>query len=246
MVDAAPARNHSAATLAYRLAAVVARPLDAIDPDTGGLEPLSVAATRAIAQNPHFRGPMNRAVAGTLGLFDLALDAEQLERFAESEHPQLAVALVADDLARVREAATQLAAAIVHKRALAFTLKAERERVRAAFGEESYRIATREVPMLHAGLTELDIGNVDVLKVAQGAEDPATFAKRLTGFGFDALSAFVQRTAPGLSSLFRFRCPAQAEPAIRDRLAHLIADTHCEHIVKLNRRRFQPWLATTG
>jgi hypothetical protein len=246
MADAALAPDGNAARLAYRLAAVVARPLDVVDPDVGGLDPLSAATTRAIAANPHFRRPINRAVAQSLGLFDLAIDGEQIAAIAASERSRMAAALVADDLARVYEAALELAAVIVHKRALAFTLKADRERVRTAFGDEPYRIATREAPMLYASLTELDLGKADVEAVASGAEGAPTFAKQLASRGLEALSAFVRREAPVLSPLFALRCPAQVDTVNRDRLAQLLGDAHCDHIVKLNRRRFAPWLAPIG
>ena len=100
--------------------------------------------------------------------------------------------------------------------------------------------------MLYAGLTDLDLGQADVRSVASGSEEAQTFAKRLAGLGFEALSAFVQRAAPFLSPLFALRCPSQVEAASRERLAQLLGDTHCDHIVKLNRRRFASWLATIG
>lgn len=246
MADAAPANDTGATRLAYRLAAVVARPLDAIDPERGALEPLSAATTRALAANPHFRGPVNRAVAAQLGLFDIALDADDLRALAAAERAKMAAAFATDDLARVRDAARELGAAIVHKRALAFTLKSERDRVKAAFGEEPYRIATREAPMLYTSLADLDPGDVDVTAVARGAEEAELFARRLSGLGFQALSAFVQKSAPALSSLFGLRCPAQPEAQGGDHLLRRLEGPHCDHIVKLNRRRFEPWLATIG
>lgn len=246
MADAAAANETSSVRLAYRLAAVVARPLETIDPERGALEPLSAAATRTLAANPHFRGPINRAVARQLGLFDIALDDGDLRELAAAERTRMAAALVADNLAAVREAAQELGAAIVYKRALAFMLKAERERVRIAFGEEPYRIATREAPMLYASLADLDPADLNVKLVADGAEDAQPFGKRLASLGFEALSAFVQKTAPALSPLFELRCPEGSDAARRDRLTQRLESSHCDHIVKLNRRRFAPWLATIG
>jgi hypothetical protein len=231
--------------LAARLASVVARPLDLLDGALGGLEPLSAAETRAIAAHPAFRVPFNRAIASTLRLSEIAIDREHLQRLAQSPRSRLATLLVSQKMDLVERAALHLAAAIVHRRVLKLTLKAERARIKQVLGEDGYLVATREAPLLHAVLAELDSGSVDAM-IVESATAPAEARPRLIGLGLRALCGFVERVEPPLSGMMALR----AEPALNAepgrRAPDAVNDTHCDHIVRLVRRRVQPWAAIIG
>jgi hypothetical protein len=232
--------------VAARLATVLARPLDVFDQGAGRLEPLAAAEARAAAAHPAFRAAINRAVAGTLRLGEIAIDRTQLHRLTTSARGRTAVLLVSEKFDIVRSAAMQVGAAILHKRVLKFTLKADRMRIRTILGDDAYRVATQEAPLLHAVLAELDAGLPEAGNILGRDTNVDEASAQFTDFGLQALRGFVVCVEPALSPLMIHRWPSACDADARRCLVRPLGDTHCDHIVRLIRRRLQPWSAFIG
>lgn len=230
--------------LAAQLAAVFVRPLDVFDSHAGRLEPLTATETRAIAAHPAFRAPLNRAMASALQLANTTLDEQQLARLNTDGRLRCAVLLVSQPQQALRQAATVVAAAVLHRRVLKIAFKAEIGRIREVLGAEGFEIATREAPLLHAALGELDAA-VDPA-VFDAAVSAAEGQRHCLEFGLDILCRFVDGAVPALSDLMRFRCRSDLERQARGTVGKPLHAAHCDHIVKLIRRRMPSWSATIG
>jgi hypothetical protein len=235
---------HRDLALVAQLAGVFVRPLDAFDEHAGGLHPFTAAETRAIAAHPSFRAPVNRAVTGAMQLSEIVLGSEQLRRLPTDVRLRCAVLLVSQAMDLVRGAAIAVAAAVLHRRVLKLTLKADLERIRDVFGPEGFEIATREAPLLHAVLADLDT------EPSAGVFDPSVTAdegrRKVLDSGLDVLCRFVSATEPGLSTLMTHRCLSDLDWQTRRYNAGPLGAAHAEHIVRLIRRRVPSWSAIIG
>jgi hypothetical protein len=127
---------------------------------------------------------------------------------------------------------------------LKLAIKAELARIREVLGPDGFEIATREAPLLHGALAELD-----------ASADPGIFdlsvpvpdaGKRVADFGLGILRRFVGRTEPVLSELMARRCQSDLDRQARGPIAANMIDVHCDQIVRLIRRRMPSWSAIIG
>jgi hypothetical protein len=230
--------------LAAQLAAVFVRPLDVFDEHAGRLEPFTATETRTIASHPAFRAPLNRALTKAMGLSDVAIGREQLDRLRTDHALRCAVLLVSQSMDLVRQAAEIVGAAVLHKRALKLTLKAELARIREILGPTGFEIATHEAPLLHGALAELDAAADP--KIFDPAASAAEGRKHLIDFGLQILCGFVGRAAPALAELMTHRCQSDIDRQARGHAPGPLGALHCDHIVRLIRRRLPPWSAIIG
>jgi hypothetical protein len=228
--------------LAARLASIIARPLDKLDASSCQAGPLAAKELRALAANPAFRRPVNLAVARTLQLNQLALGPADIARLSESPPTRLAVLIVSDEMVRVQEAAQLAAAAILSRRVARLTLKTERDRARELFGSTGFEIATQEIP-LNAALADLasDMNAEDPLAPEMPIEEARD---TVAGFGMAVLQSFAKSVEPALSRLMALRLPGRGPGSGGTDLRLL--DSHCDHLVRLFRRRMRPWAAIIG
>jgi len=230
--------------LAAQLAAVFVRPLDVFDDNAGRLEPFTARETRTIAAHPAFRAPFNRALASTMRLDETAIGDEQLGRLFSDARQRCAVLLVSQNLDLVRRAAAIVSAAVLHKGVLKLTRKPDLTRMREVLGPDGFEIATREAPLLHGALAELDAGADP--KIFDVAVEAAEAQRLVVEHGLAILGRFVDHTEPALSEIMSRRCQSDLDRQARHRPARPLSDAHCDHIVKLIRRRLPPWSAIIG
>jgi hypothetical protein len=154
------------------------------------------------------------------------------------------VLLVSQNLDLVRRAAMIVAAAVLHKNVLKLTRKPDLARMREILGAEGFEIATREAPLLHGALAELDAGADP--KIMDASVEPAEAQRHVLDLGLTILGRFVDHTEPALSDIMSHRCQSDLDRQTRHHPARPLSGVHCDHIVKLIRRRLPPWSATIG
>lgn len=231
--------------LVAQVASALVRPLAHLDPTACRLAPLSETAVQALAVHPAFRLPLERALSRSLGLGRAKIDDSFLARLRSSARTRVCALVASQPLPLVREAAVQVGAAILHRQVVGKILKSERERLRSVFGDGGFQVATQEAMLLHAPLAELDTG-VAGPGVLDDTVDPAVARERLAGFGLQALARFVERVEPALIDVVLHRIPPTGDAAARARTIGRMSDGHCDHMVKLLRRRVQAWSAPIG
>jgi len=223
--------------LLVRIAAAIANPLDIVDDHFSSLDPFSAADLKAIAANPYFKTPINHALIQALSFDTLPLTAECFTRMWLLPQSRLALHLATSDLNVLQIAARFCAAAILHRRVIGLVLKADRARVRAAFGEDAFQVAVQEAPLLHANLAEL---NNDINTA--GIFDPAKqLDVQLIRAGLQGLACFVEAREPALIRLFVSRFPPEMELENRHQTINKLNDAHCDQLAKLLRRRVDSW-----
>ncbi|MFT0891988.1 hypothetical protein [Pseudochelatococcus sp. G4_1912] len=228
-----------------QIAAAIARPLEALNIDHAPFGLLTLDDARKIAQHPFFVGPLNRAAAHLSGLDKITIDAKHLRRLGHNSASQLSLLLATGDPAHIAESSLLVGAIVLHKHFLARALKAEREMLQRLMGADTYRIATREAPMLHAALAELDDGSFSIPPAFARGDAPAhDMGMAIIATGQRVLHDFVDMNEPSLTPLLAFRQASRS--AARDNAPKTTAMTerHGAHIIRLLRRRFEPWSHT--
>jgi hypothetical protein len=177
-------------------------------------------------------------------LAETAIGEAQIERLQTDARLRCAVLLVSQDLKQVHEAAAIVAAAVLHKRVLRLAAKSELARVREIFGQEGFEIATREAPLLHHALAELDAAADPIIFDVSAAA--AEGHRLFDDFGLGILQRFVDHTEPVLSELMSRRCQSDLDRQAHPRAADGLSDIHCDQIVRLIRRRVPSWSAIIG
>lgn len=228
--------------LAAALAAVIVRPLDHLDGTAIRMAGAPAEALSRIARHPAFRAPVNRAVSRELRFGGIDLGRDIVERLRSSPFTRLSALLVSQPMASLREAATLVAAAILHGRVVGLVLRADRERSRAILGETGFRVAIQEAPLLHAPLADLDTGSSGAAALSRtlAVEDSRT---EVAAFGAGVLGRFVATREPALRELFEARWPAGVAAGT---FGGPLPDVACEHILRLLRRRLDSWAAIIG
>lgn len=216
--------------LAAALAARLVRPVGHFAASAQPWPPVSGEALRALAADPAFGPPIQRAAAAALMPMP-AVDEALLGRLDQSAAARLAILLVVEPEPALREAARLLAGVILHRSILAAVLKADRERLRAAFGAAAFDVATREAALLHASMADLVDGPAQGACLAGG--DPEAVRAAATRLGLSILRRFAGTTAPGLGALLALRFPGEAGAPLDPEA--------CDHIVRLMRRRMDAW-----
>lgn len=216
--------------LAAALAARLVRPIGHIPAADHALPPLAEDGLRALAADPAFGPPIQRAAAAALAPMPL-IDAALLGRLHDSAAARLAALLVVEPDSTVREAAGLLAGVILHRGILAAVLKADRERLRAAFGAAAFGVATQEAALLYAGLADLVDGPAQAACLAAG--DPEAVRAAATRLGLDTLRRFARSTELGLGALLALRFPGTPDAPL--------GSEACDPIVRLMRRRMDAW-----
>lgn len=230
--------------LAAHLAAVVVRPLDCVDDHAARLEPLTASEMRSIASHPAFRGPVNGALMRSLSLRETPLGPDLVEGLRDKAHVRCAVLLVSEPIEAVNAAIWSVASAILHKRVLKLTLKADLDRVRSILGTDGFEIASRQAPLLHAGLADFEkAGDPRIFD----PDTPEHESRRcVLELGHHAVLGFIERTNAALHALMLKRCPPVADGAAREKALRAITAEHCDHIVKVIRRRVPEWSPIIG
>ena len=228
--------------LAAALAAVVVRPLDHLDGSATRMPGLSAETLSRVSAHPAFRAPINRAVSRELRLGGIDLGRDVVERLRSSPFTRLAALIVSQPMARLREAATLVAAAILHRRVVGLVLRSDRERSRMILGETAFRIAIQEAPLLHAPLAELDAGSDGAAALARTLT-PDESRSEVVAFGARVLGRFVITKEPALRHVFDARWPAAIAAGGP---GGALPEVACEHILRLLRRRLDSWAAIIG
>lgn len=253
MTVPAPPAAMVSPVLAARLAQAIVRPLAAAAGEVppagiGGLDGRAAAAMLALARHAGFAPRLNRAAAGLSGLGDIVFDGRALQRVGRSGASHCALFLATAAPALLERAALHLGAVVLHRQLLGFTLRREREALRRAVGEDNYRIATHEAPVLYAAFGDLDDGSCAITPAMLGDEASERLAAgAVTGIGRRTLHGFVARIEPPLAPLLAARqklAEYQESRAAGDVPA--MTGRHFTHIASMLERRFGPWPPITG
>ena len=231
--------------LAVRMAQFKLRPSEFVDDELCRLGPLGAAELRAMVAHPAFRAPVSRALSAALGIDAIRIGPDFPARLAASARLRLAVLLASDPLETINRVALILAAAVLSRKALRLVLKGERARARETLGNDGFEIATHETPGLHLALSDLD-RSPDNTEMLVGPGDLAARRESVLALGFATIGRFLDKVEPLLVEYLALRLPAGLWFGERDRAVAELSDYHCEHLVKLVRRRQQPWLAIIG
>lgn len=226
--------------LAARLASLLRRPIDYIDPTQCKLEPLDGAVIDAMAGHRAFRAPINRAVAAQIGFDAVPVDDLMLGRLRRAPSSRLAVVILTAPLDEVAHVARLLAAAILSRRIRGTVMKTDREQIRDALGGGVFDFAIQEVPVLYPSLCELDLTPRN--EPLQPTTEPGQVGQ-IEQLGMAALGRFLDGTEPSLAGPFALRLPPAIHYASRDSAVGRFETIHCDQIVKIVRRRQQSWSA---
>lgn len=221
-----------------RLAAAAARPFATLDAASLGFGPLSPADMRAMASDPAFGRPIERAVLARDGGFSRDLTLGEAASLATTGRGRLAISLVGARFERLEEAALVCAAAAMQRQVLSAAGKQDRQRLRSTFGPEAYEVATREAPMLYGALSTL--GDARRLEEAMAADGDDESRRLLVEFGLAVLRQVVAAAAPCLEALMAARLPSVA----RTLKVGEVDETTLRQFIKLIHRRFPQWSAT--
>jgi hypothetical protein len=247
--DVAPpvSRQQDPRSLAFavRIARLLLQPSEFVDDFYLRLGPLEAPQLKQLATHPGFRTPVNRALAAALGLDATDFDRDTIARWSSAPRSRLAVLFTAEPIDDVGRVALSIAAAVLSKRVLRLVLKSDRQVVRETLGEEDFQVATREAPLLHFALAELDLGAAD-LELLLRTGELAERRRRLVAFGFGVVGRFLDATEPVLADLFANRIHPDLGYGSRDRSIGRLGDTHCEQVLRFVRRRHRSWADIIG
>jgi hypothetical protein len=225
--------------LAIRLAGFLASPSRHVHVKRMALAPFSGEEVLAMARHDAFCRPVETRLAAALGLQEVQVGRAFLGRLATSPSARLAVLLVTQPFAEVGRLATALAAAVLSRRVTGLILKAEREAVRRALGEEAFSLAVQEVPLLHPVLGDLDG------IAGKGVPTALLDAGAAESYGHQVLRGFLAHEDPALAHLHDLtRPPGQTSAdgaAVRP-----FQLPQVDHVVRFVRRRQPQWSAIIG
>jgi hypothetical protein len=249
-VSATEHRKAAAGTIDYavlRLSAhlgwLLAKPLSFVDTAHESLSAVPLTALKSLAAQPEFAAPLNRAIGTMLDLDSFHITGELVKRLAASAAGRMAVAMLTTAEATLEHAAAVLAAAIIHRTVANAIMKEERNNLRQLLGNDLFRLAVHEAPVMHAPLAELDRSRFDRPQLAADAP-PQERRAQVMAVGWNGLLGFLDATEPLLSALFLLRVPrAVRTGAPRDMLLPM-SSSHRDHVVKLLGRRVGAWAAT--
>jgi hypothetical protein len=233
--------DYAVLRLSAHLGWFLAKPLAFVDSAHESLSTLPVAALRGLAAQPDFAGPLNRAIAATLGLDSLTITLELVKRLAESAAGRLAVAMLTASEAVLEQAAAILAAAIIHRKVANAVMKEERNNLRQLLGNELFSLAVHEAPVMHGPLGELDRG---LREAALSDGSPEERRAHVMAVGWHGLLGFFDATEPLLSGLFLLRVPRAVRTSAPREMLPPMSLPHRDHVVKLLGRRVEPWAPT--
>lgn len=221
-----------------RLAASLSRPQEGFDAAHWSAIGLTPGEVRRIAAHPAFAAPVSHAVAATLGLDGIELSRDEAWAIAGTGPGRLSILLVSEPVGELHAAALLAAAAVTQRGALRMTRKEDRQRLRAALGDQPYQLATQEAPTLYPGLAR--IAPEGAFERAMGAAaEPAAMRQAFVDIGLELLARIVSTCAPKLSVLMELRLPPH--PCEPDRGA--LAAQDLRQLTKLIRRRMPRWAA---
>lgn len=196
--------------------------------------PLTPSQVEALRQQETFRKPLTRYIL-SCSLLPLAkLSRHQITMLPGRPEGRLAIFLLTEPPERFERAARLVGGAAMHRHVLATVLRDEREHLRAAFGDEAYRVATLEAPVLYPSLAAH--ASDRVLAAILGHE-PDQARAMLSELGFRLLAAVVARHWPPLARLALTRWPS----ATSDLRPKRLPATHARLILLLLRRRLPAW-----
>jgi hypothetical protein len=220
----------------------LAKPLSFIDVGHESLSPLPPGALRSLAEYPEFSLPLNRSVGATLGFDSLAVGQELVQRLTLSAAGRLAVAMLTAPEDILESAAAILATAIIHRKVANAVMKEERNTLRSLLGDELFRLAVHEAPVMHGPLGELDRGTGAARLIA--TDSPPDERRALVGaIGWQGLLGFLDATEPMVSSLFALRVPKAIRTGAPGEALLPMTASHRDHVVKLLGRRVEAWAA---
>lgn len=229
--------------LLAQVAAVFVRPLSWLsDQACAAALPDGTDLAKVTAVAP-FRHALNRAVATQLGLGAIPIDDDFVWRLEQRPGTRLCALLASQPRSILSDASRQIAAAFLHKRVVGVVLRAERERLKAIFGEDAFRVATDEAALLHAPLATAAEPSATAGLLGD-LTDAAAAQVRIVDFGLRMLSRFVAVVEPVLLGVFQMRLPEPlgSEPGGLGRLT----PEQCDHVIKLLRRRVPAWAPIIG
>jgi hypothetical protein len=219
--------------LAARLASAILHPVSVLADAAEFFPSCPDDAVRKMAAHPNFGRPLQSWLSRSLDFDALPLTPAFFDRLTERSESRLCVALVTESLSVLREAASSLAIAILHRRILPIVLKSQRAKLRSVLGEEGLRLATQEAPMLYPNLAEADRANA--FQTALLSEADRELTDLVAAVGMAGLARFVECCEPDLREMFARRAP------IQDQTAAAFAKIQCEQTIKLFRRRAPAW-----
>lgn len=235
----APADAFAAFAHMARLAAALARPFATFDRSAHALGPLSPAEVSALAREPSFARPVERAAAAAAVGTDFAPSRVQALQLGGSAEGRLAILLVSEPVALVEEVALLCAAASMQRQVLSMTGKVERQRIRAALGPVAYQLATQEAPTLYPGLAAF--ADQDRFRAAMAEVTDEAARRCLIDAGLDLLLRIVAPAAPGIAALVARRLAGGHARAPDNR-----TPVELRQFVRLFHRRIPAWSATIG
>jgi hypothetical protein len=214
---AAKAVDFARLRLSAHIGWFLAKPLSFIDVGHESLSALPPGMLRSLAEYPEFSSALNRAVAAILGLESLEFGAELVQRLTASAAGRLAVAMLTAPEDTLESAAAILATAIIHRRVANAVMKEERNTLRNLLGDQLFRLAVHEAPVMHAPLGELDRGHGDTSACSRPTALPTTAGRSSSRSAGRAYSAFSMRPSRWCRRSLRCVCPRPSEPARRAR-----------------------------
>ncbi|PDT90821.1 hypothetical protein CO669_07545 [Bradyrhizobium sp. Y36] len=229
--------------MAVRLASLLRRPIDYIDPLQRELDSLEPHVIGAMSDHPAFRAPINRAVARRIGFDAVPIDDLMLGRLRRAPSSRLAVAILTAPMDEVAGMAKLLAAAILSRRIRGTVMKADREQIRDALGDGVLEFAIQEVPVLYPALCELDLTPRQEPLQPIGEHG---IAGQIEQLGLAAIGRFLDIAEPSLAGPFALRLPPATHDAARASAVGRFETIHCDQLMKIVRRRQQSWSAIIG
>jgi hypothetical protein len=226
-----------------QLAAVLVRPLMQASPGRSDLAPLDAAAAKMLAENPHFRRPLNRTAARRLGFDRLAVGRAEAERIRTEALSHLAFKLISTSLPGLERVSRLVAAAITHRQALASLHRDRLASLSAALGPEAATLAFREAPVLHAPLARLDRSRLvdEVTRVEMEAA-----ARSVRSFGLAAFAGYLAHVEPAFLPLFALRLDEEAQARHAGGEVAPFDELAANHVHRLILRTSGPWLASAN
>ena|GEM_PF-2420985 len=242
--NAGGALDMKAMGLAARLASTILNPVGYVDETRCGVGPLPPSVVKRIAADRSFGRPINRALSKELALDAINFDPALFERLPVNLRSRLALKLVTASAQDVATAALLTATCVLHRRVIGLVMKADRSRFVSVVGEAAFEVATREVPILHSSLAELD--KTDGVWTACLDGDQAQMQLLLMRFGLQVLAAFIDAVEPDLTQLFVLRYPEDMQLSSRRQSVGEFRDVHIDQLVKLLCRRMESWTDIIG
>ena len=192
----------------------------------GPFDGRAVAAMRA---DPAFRPAIDRTLAESLFT---ASPGVTWDGFGAGPGHDVVGAMLVTPIDRLTRVALLLGAAVLSRRITALLLLADRRAVREALGDEAFRFATEEAPLMFTGLARL------ASDTATGRDMVATVTDRgaLRAFCFAVIAAFVGHTAPAAAPLIALRLPPDETRAAGDAVPQFDGATFQQALRLINRK----------